>query len=92
MARHLNTVTAGEWEELMDALVAWLARTDVAGSIAHNYSLYDALDNERAKANGESKTRQGWYNVHKCDPAIQDRLRRGDTVGLVGDGVTYGWI
>lgn len=50
MARHLKDVTDPEWERLMHALVAWLKRENVAGSIAHDYSLYNALDDERSRA------------------------------------------
>jgi len=50
MARHLGSVTDDEWEDFLDHVVAWLARHDIAGSIAAQYNLYDALDDEREKA------------------------------------------
>ncbi len=50
MARHLKDVTDEEWAELTEAVLAWLVRHKVAGSIAHEYSLYNALDDEREKS------------------------------------------
>ena len=50
MARHLREVSDVEWEALIQALVTWLQRHKVAGSIAMDYSLYQALDDERDKA------------------------------------------
>lgn len=49
MSRHLGDVTDAEWALLHRALLKWLNRCDVAGSVA-KYSLYAALDRERAKA------------------------------------------
>jgi hypothetical protein len=53
MAKHLGDVTDKEWEDLMKRLVAWLTRYRIAGSIAGEYSLYAALDDERRRARGE---------------------------------------
>ena len=50
MARHLADATDEEWRELIDELVGWLQRHNIAGSIAAQYSLYRALDDEREKA------------------------------------------
>ncbi len=50
MARHLRDVSDDEWEELHAALVEWLVLNRVAGSIAKDYSLYEALDRERERA------------------------------------------
>lgn len=50
MARHLGEVSDEEWEGLLAALVIWLLRTNVAGSLGQDYSLYQALADERDKA------------------------------------------
>jgi hypothetical protein len=50
MARHLSDVTDAEFAQLMAALIAWLKATNVAGSVAQDYSLYRVLDAERARA------------------------------------------
>ena len=55
MAKHLQSVTDDEWEDLHDHVVAWLVRHNVAGSIACEYNLYDALDDEREKAQGSGE-------------------------------------
>jgi hypothetical protein len=48
--RHLGDLSEAEFEGAHEALVAWLTRVNVPGSILHEYSLYQALDDcwERA--------------------------------------------
>jgi len=50
MARHLQTVTDKEWDDLLRRVVEWLKAYNVAGSIAEDYSIYNALDDERERA------------------------------------------
>jgi len=50
MARHLGDVSRQEFEGAYDALVAWLERANVAGSIAGDYNLYRALESTWATA------------------------------------------
>jgi len=50
VARHLADVTDAEFERLIGRMVDWLKETNVAGSIAQDYSIYTALDEVRARA------------------------------------------
>jgi hypothetical protein len=47
---HLGTVSDRDWDLLHAALHRWLQRVQVSGSIASDYSLYRAIDDEREKA------------------------------------------
>jgi len=66
MARHLKTVTHDEWADLQDRVLDWLDAHDVAGSIAGEYSLYRALDEERekAEASGDGDPEPGEIRKH----------------------------
>lgn len=49
--RHLGDLTEAEWDELVSAFSdTILARFGVAGSVAKNYNLYEALEMEYDKA------------------------------------------
>jgi hypothetical protein len=50
MARHFGELDYSEACTLEDHLVGWLQAHDVAGSIAHDYSLYTAVQEEHEKA------------------------------------------
>jgi hypothetical protein len=50
MARHLGDVSPREFQEVLDALGDWLTVRNVAGSIAKDYSLYRALEDEWERA------------------------------------------
>jgi hypothetical protein len=50
MAKHLGHLNLDEWRTLHSSIVNWLKKHDVAGSVAQDYSLYDALDREWEKA------------------------------------------
>jgi hypothetical protein len=50
MARHLGDLNHEEVYSLTNHIADWLQDHDVAGSIAHDYSLYDAVQEEHEKA------------------------------------------
>jgi len=52
MARHLKDVSWPEFQGVLGAVVQWLNKTNVAGSVADEYNLYTALEDEwhRARA------------------------------------------
>lgn len=60
MARHLGDLSAEEYDTLRATLTAWLEQHDVAGSLAHDYNLYDAIDDQRLLAfRAVEKARRG---------------------------------
>lgn len=65
--RHLANVTDDEWEALLALVVGWLVRLNISGSIAGDYSLYDALDDERERAR------------HALDVWLSSRIDLGNT-------------
>lgn len=50
MERHLGTASDAEWNILHAYLVGWLSTCRMAGCVPNDYSLYRALDDERARA------------------------------------------
>ena len=50
MARHLGELDDAEFRTLEDCIVDWLEAHNVAGSIARDYSLYTAVQDEHEKA------------------------------------------
>jgi hypothetical protein len=47
---HLGNATKKQIEELQRLLLNWLERHDISGSVADQYSLYTAIDEEYEKA------------------------------------------